>query len=154
MSLHRTALLKVHNNISLNSDNEKVTALTLLDRAAAFDNTDHNIFIKRLPPCYGISGTALRWFYSYLTDRRQAIKIGSCFSDMLPTSCGVRNGSALELLLFICCSLNQPRDCLHDVSLWMNNSNLKHTANKTDFPIIGTPTQKENLMAFSGHINK
>ena len=28
-------------------------------------------------------------FSSYLTDRRQAIQIGNCFSDMLPTSCGV-----------------------------------------------------------------
>ena len=170
MSLHRTALLKVHNNISLNSDNNKVTALTLLNLSAAFDNIDHHILIKRLPPCYGLSGTALRWFSSYLTDRRQAIKMGNCFSDMLPTSCGVREGSVLELLLFtlyttplssvmkrhnldhhlyaddtpvICRSLNQLKECLHDVSLWMNNSKLKHTANKTEFPIIGAPTQKK-----------
>ena len=40
-------------------------------------------------------------FSSYLTDRRQAIKIRNCFSDMLPTSYGVPQGSGLGSLLFI-----------------------------------------------------
>ena len=31
---------------------------------------------------------------------KQAIKIGNCFSDMLPTSCGVPQGSVLGSLLF------------------------------------------------------
>ena len=60
-----------------------------LDISAAFDTIDHDILITRLSTWYGISGTALSCFTSYLTDRRQAIKIGNCFSDMLPTSCGV-----------------------------------------------------------------
>ena len=94
-----TALLKVHNDISLNIDNGKVTALTMLDLSATFDTIDHNILITRLSTWYGISGTALSWFNSYLTDRQQAIKIGNCFSDMLPTSCGVPQGSVLGPLL-------------------------------------------------------
>ena len=51
-----TALLKVHNDINLNIDNGKVTALTLLDLSAAFDTIDHGILIKRLSTWYGISG--------------------------------------------------------------------------------------------------
>ena len=44
-----TALLKVHNDINLNIDNGKVTALTyLLDLSTAFDTIDHNILITRL----------------------------------------------------------------------------------------------------------
>ena len=78
-----TALLKVHNDINLNIDNGKITALTLLDLSAAFDTIDHDILITCLSTWYGISGTALSWFTSYLTDRRQAIKIGNCFSDLL-----------------------------------------------------------------------
>ena len=88
-----TILLKLHNDINLNIDNGKVTALTLLDLSAAFNTIDHDIHIIRLSTWYRIYGTALSWFTSYLTDRRQAIKIGNCFSDMLPTSCGVPQGS-------------------------------------------------------------
>ena len=71
---HKTsvALLKVHNDINLNIDNDKVTALTLIDLSAAFDTTDQDILTTRLSTWYGISGTALSWFNSYLADRRQA----------------------------------------------------------------------------------
>ena len=50
-------------------------ALTLLDLSAAFDTIDHNILLNRLSTEYGISNVVLRWFTSYLTDRKQAIKI-------------------------------------------------------------------------------
>ena len=95
-----TALLKVHNDKNLNSDNGKVTALTLLNLSAAFDTIYHNILMTRLSMWYGISGIALSWFTSYLTDRRQAIKVGNCFSDMQPTSCGVHHGSFWGAMLF------------------------------------------------------
>ena len=96
----KTALKKLHNAINLNIDNGKVTALTLLDLSAAFDIIDHDLLITRLSAWYGISGTALSWFTSYLTDRRQAIKIGNCFSDMLRTSCGVPPGFCLGSVAF------------------------------------------------------
>ena len=95
-----TALLKLHNDINHDIDNGKVTALTLLDISTAFDTTGHYILITCLSTWYGISGTALSWFTSYLTNSWQAIKIGNFFSDMLPTSCGVPQGSVLGPLLF------------------------------------------------------
>ena len=70
-----TALLKVHNDVTLNMDKGKVTALTLLDLSAVFDTIDRNILIKCLSIWYGISGTALSWFSSYLTDIYQRVKI-------------------------------------------------------------------------------
>ena len=95
-----TALLKLHNVITLPLILKNNSALTLLELSAAFDTTDHDILIKRLSKWYDISGTVLTWFSLYFTDRRQAIKIGNCFSDMLPTSCGVPQGSVLGPLLF------------------------------------------------------
>ena len=95
-----TALLKVHNDDTLNIDKGKVTALTMLDLSAAFDTIDHGILIKRLSLWYGISGTALNWLLSYLTGRHQTIKIANCFSAALPSSCGVPQGSVLGPLLF------------------------------------------------------
>ena len=72
-----TALLKVHNDISLNIDNGKVTALTSLDLSATFEPVDQDILITRLSVWYGISGIALNSYYLYQTDRRQAINIGN-----------------------------------------------------------------------------
>ena len=37
----QAALLKVYNDVTLNMDKGKVTALTLLDLSAAFDTIDH-----------------------------------------------------------------------------------------------------------------
>ena len=58
----------------------------------------------------------------------------------------------LDHTRYTCRSLNQPRDCLQNVSLWMKNSKLKLNADKTEFLIIGTPTQRAKLDGFSRHI--
>ena len=63
--------IQVHNYVTLNMDKGKLIELTLLDSSGAFGTIDHNILIKRLSMWYGISGTALSWFSSYLTDRYQ-----------------------------------------------------------------------------------
>ena len=80
-------------------DKGNVTALTLLDLSAVFDDIHYNIPIKRLSMWHGISRTALSWFSSYLTDRYQRLKIANCFSARLPTSCGVPHGSVPGLVL-------------------------------------------------------
>ena len=54
-----TALLKVHNDILLNMDTGKVTALTLLDLSAAFHTIVYFLLLGRLSYWYDISGTAL-----------------------------------------------------------------------------------------------
>ena len=68
-----TALLRVHNDISVSLDKGHVTALTLLDLSAAFDTIDHNTLTNRLAEWYGVSGMALAWFKSYLCGRHQKI---------------------------------------------------------------------------------
>ena len=98
------AVLKLTTQGCLNMDKSKVTTLTLLDLSAVFVIIGHSILIKHLSMWYGISGTALSWFSSNLTDRYQRVKIGNCFSATLPTSCGVPQGSVLGPLLFTLCT--------------------------------------------------
>ena len=57
-----TALLRVHNDISVSLDKGYVIALTLLDLSAAFDAIDHNTLTNRLAEWSGVSGMALAWF--------------------------------------------------------------------------------------------
>ena len=58
------ALPKVENDIILNVDEGRVTALTLLDLSAAFDTLDHSSITNLLSTWYGIDGIALDWFVS------------------------------------------------------------------------------------------
>ena len=95
-----TALLRVHNDISVSLDKGHVTALTLLDLSVAFDTIDHNTLTNRLAEWYGVSGMALAWFKFYLCGRHQKIKIEKSFSDSSLLEHGVPQGSVLGTLLF------------------------------------------------------
>ena len=95
-----TALIKVHNDIALAVDKGMSVILVLLDFSAAFDTVDHDILLSRLSSCYGICGTALKCFKSYLSNRTQYVKINgssSCFSGL---SQGVPQGSELGPILY------------------------------------------------------
>ena len=70
-----TPWLKVQNDILLAMDRQHVTLLVLLDLSAAFDTVDHRALLRRLEVTYGITGTALQWFRSYLTGKTQRVYI-------------------------------------------------------------------------------
>ena len=95
-----TALVKVVNDLKINSDNHKASILVLLDLSAAFDTIDHTILLHRLEHCLGIRGTALNWLSSYLTDRCFTVSIGNFQSDKVDIPYGVPQGSILGPLLF------------------------------------------------------
>ena len=76
-----TALTMVHNDIMIAMDNQEVVLLLLLDLSAAFDTVDHGILLSRLRTCFGIKGTALDWFQSYLTARTQSVLIDGTTSS-------------------------------------------------------------------------
>ena len=95
-----TALLHILNDLLLATDSGKVSLLTLLDLSAAFDTIDHTILLTRLQHTFGISDTALSWFSSYLSDRKQTVLINGIYSQSAHLTCGVPQGSVLGPVLF------------------------------------------------------
>ena len=78
----------------------EVTALVLLDLSAAFDTIDHTTLLSCLLDWFGVGGSALKWFSSYLTECFQSVKIGSTLSDLQKLLFGIPHGSVLGPLLF------------------------------------------------------
>ena len=78
----------------------KYTLGILIDLSKAFDNVDHNILLKKLD-MYGIKGKNLKWFHSYLTNRKQFIKCRDQNTDLEVLRCGVPQVSILGPFLFL-----------------------------------------------------
>ena len=74
--------------------------ITGLDMSAAFDTIKHDIMLRRLSKCFGISGKALNWFQSYLKERTHTVVIGEDQSSCHVLSQGVPQGSVLGPVLF------------------------------------------------------
>ena len=53
----------------------------VLDFAEAFDTLNHNILLKKLNH-YGIRGTVLQWFQSYISSRTQTVRISETNSSL------------------------------------------------------------------------
>jgi len=64
-------VLRVLSDILLALDSGDLAVLTLLDLSAAFDSVDHATLLQRLRISYGIGGSVISWFTSYLSDRSQ-----------------------------------------------------------------------------------
>ena len=90
----------VMNNILREIDSGNEVVLVMLDLSAAFDTIDHALLLERLQHRYGIGGTALKWFQSYLYNRQQSAVVKNTLSSSKPLLHGVPQGSVLGPLLF------------------------------------------------------
>ena len=96
-----TALLYIHDYLINAIGSQKISCLCLLDLSAAFDTIYHSILLSRLSSWFGITGTVLDWFKSYLSSRPFRAKCESSFSSLHTCFCGIPQGSVLGPLLFI-----------------------------------------------------
>ena len=95
-----SAMLLAVDNIYDAIDTGSFTVLVSLDRSAAFDTIEHSILLNRLENSFGNTGLALAWFQSYLSDRRQFVRIGGSKYPEILCCTGVPHGSVLGPMLF------------------------------------------------------
>ena len=95
-----TALVRLQHDVTSSVAGARGVLLALLDLSAAFDTIDESILLKTMNGHLGISGSALTWFSSYMSDRTQRVQTGSDTSDERPFRNDVPQGSVLGPLLF------------------------------------------------------
>ena len=94
------ALISLTETIKSSLDKNRFGCGIFIDLQKAFDTVNHDILLKKLEH-YGIRGTALSWFQSYLSNRKQFVSINGHSSSLTNIACGVPQGSVLGPLLFL-----------------------------------------------------
>ena len=73
----------------------------LLDYSAAFDTSNHTIFLKRLENRYGITGKALNWFTSHLKIALNQLQLMTLFQIHVCHWRGCRKGPSSVLCIHL-----------------------------------------------------
>ena len=74
-------------------------AAVLMDLSKAYNCIPHDLLIAKLY-AYGLDNSALSLLHSYLSNRKQRVKVNHCFSDRINVIIGIPQGSVLGPLLF------------------------------------------------------
>ena len=80
-------------------DNGENIGALLTDLSKAFDCINHELLIAKLS-AYGLDRNATKFFYSYLNERKQRVKINMSYSHWDNITTGVPQGSILGPFLF------------------------------------------------------
>ena len=95
------AITKLLNYVFTALNNDEAVLLVMLDISKAYDCIDYKILLKKLENA-GIRGNMLKWFESYLNDRKQKVDLNGNLTECYEILCmGLVQGSCLSCLLFI-----------------------------------------------------
>jgi len=91
----------IHDHLITAIGSQKLSCLCLIHLSAAFDTINHDILLTRLSFWFGIHGSVLNWFKSYLSSRASCVKCNDCFPSSHTSLYGIPQGCVLGHLLLI-----------------------------------------------------
>jgi len=138
------ALLSMTQQIRDIIDKGNLAIGVFVDFQKAFDTVNHNILLRKLEH-YGIRGLANKWFSSYLTNRKQNVKIGNFTSQTKDIKHGVPQGSVLGPLLFLV--------YINDLHTCIQHSTTRHFADDTNL-LFSTDKSKPRNKNIVRNLNK
>ena len=100
-----------------------VPGMILIDLQKAFNTINHDILLKKLS-IIGISDSTVKWFQSYLLNRKFTVNLKDYFYEVSSISCGVPQGSILGPLLFLIYVNDMPMAVKCDLFLYADDTCL------------------------------
>ena len=121
------ALLKFSETCKAAIDKGGFAGALLMDLSKAFDSLNHELLLAKMY-AYGFSRSALTLIHSYLSNRKQRVKINGSYSTWRETNLGVPQGSVLGPLLF--------NIYITDLFHLMNGTEICNYADDTTFVLM------------------
>ena len=90
-----SALIQMCDQWLTDMDNGKLNGVVFLDICKTFDSINHEILLRKLKDQFGIRSTKLKWFKSYLTNRKEVCSVNGQTSSPKKIMCGIPQASIL-----------------------------------------------------------